>query len=144
MRIVKMMINGVWRGDVPDSPERARQRAAGREAFRARVSADGAGGFPAEGGGRYHLYVSHACPSAHRAILYRALKGLEEAVGMYVLHPRMGTPDGWTFTGSEGSTVNLARARTRRRSGGGSHIRRIPSVQFSSIGGMARLGSKRR
>ncbi|HSH41542.1 MAG TPA: glutathione S-transferase C-terminal domain-containing protein, partial [Arenicellales bacterium] len=96
---------------VPDSPERARQRAAGREAFRAWITADGAGRFPAEGGGRYHLYVSYACPWAHRTILYRALKGLEQTVGMSVLHPRMGTPDGWTFTDSEGSTIDRAGGR---------------------------------
>lgn len=106
-----MMVNGVWQGDVPDSSERARQRAEGRKAFRARITADGASGFPAAGGGRYHLYVSYACPWAHRTILYRALKGLEGAIGMSVLHPRMGTPDGWTFTGSDGSTIDQAGGR---------------------------------
>lgn len=105
-RTVKLMINGAWQGDVPDSPERVRQRAAGRNAFRARITADGAHGFPAEGGGRYHLYVSYACPWAHRVILYRILKGLEGIVGMSVLDPRMGTPDGWVFTDSEAGDID--------------------------------------
>lgn len=111
MRTVKMMIDGVWQGDVPDSPERERQRAQGRNAFRARVSADGSTGYRAEGGGRYHLYVSYACPWAHRAILYRTLKGLDDVVGMSVLHPRLGTPDGWAFTASGCGTVDSAGGR---------------------------------
>lgn len=111
MRTVKMMIDGVWRGDVPDTPARARQRAAGRSVFRARVTADGSSGFPAAGGGRYHLYVSYACPWAHRAIVYRAQKGLENVIGMSVLHPRLGTPDGWAFTASGGGTTDRAGGR---------------------------------
>ncbi len=69
--------------------------------FRAWVTADGApgpsgvGGFRAEPG-RYHLYVSHACPWAHRTMIARALKGLEPHVGASVVHPDM-EEDGWTF-----------------------------------------------
>ena len=47
-------------------------------AFRDRVTSDGAGGFSAEPG-RYHLYVSLACPWAHRTLIFRRLKGLEDA-----------------------------------------------------------------
>lgn len=50
---------------------------------------------PAEPG-RYHLYVSYACPWAHRAIITRAFRGLEGAVGMTVVDPKMG-PAGWAF-----------------------------------------------
>lgn len=56
----------------------------------------GIGGFKAEAG-RYHLYVSHACPWAHRAMIFRALKGLEEMITVSVVDWFMRT-DGWTFT----------------------------------------------
>ncbi|TCT02944.1 glutathione S-transferase family protein [Aquabacter spiritensis] len=54
--------------------------------FRNWVTADGASGFPAEAG-RYHLYVSYQCPWAHRALLYRALKGLQGAIGVSIAVP---------------------------------------------------------
>jgi glutathionyl-hydroquinone reductase len=55
----------------------------------------GKGGFKAEPG-RYHLYVSYACPWAHRALIFRALKGLENMVSLSVVAWFMGK-DGWTF-----------------------------------------------
>jgi putative glutathione S-transferase len=55
----------------------------------------GTGGFPAESG-RYHLYVSYACPWAHRTLIFRALKGLEDHITVSVVHPDM-LDDGWTF-----------------------------------------------
>ncbi|MEU8276745.1 glutathione S-transferase family protein [Microbispora bryophytorum] len=63
--------------------------------FRDRVTADGSGGSPAEPG-RYHLYVSMACPWAHRSVIVRALLGLEDVVSMSVVDPvRDGR--GWAF-----------------------------------------------
>jgi putative glutathione S-transferase len=56
---------------------------------------NGARGFPAESG-RYHLYVSYACPWAHRTLIFRALKGLEPHVSVDVVHPLLGD-EGWTF-----------------------------------------------
>ena len=55
----------------------------------------GTDGFKAESG-RYHLYVSLACPWAHRTLIFRALKGLTDHVELSVVHPDMLT-DGWTF-----------------------------------------------
>lgn len=55
----------------------------------------GTGGFQAESG-RYHLYVSLACPWAHRTLIFRALKGLTDHIDISVVHPDMLT-DGWTF-----------------------------------------------
>ena len=69
--------------------------------FRNWITADGSagpsgeGGFPAESG-RYHLYVSYACPWAHRALIFRKLKGLEPHIDLSVVHPDM-LEDGWTF-----------------------------------------------
>lgn len=70
--------------------------------FRDRITADGSSGFPAEPG-RYHLYVSLACPWAHRTLILRKLKGLEDAIGVSVVDPYMGD-DGWFFSDSPGAT----------------------------------------
>ena len=75
-----------------------------QSAFRERVSADGSSGFPAEAG-RYHLYVSLACPWASRAIIYRKLKGLEEAIPMTVVDP-VRDAKGWRFLDDDPDPVN--------------------------------------
>jgi len=72
--------------------------------FRDRVTVDGSSGFPAEAG-RYHLYVSLACPWAHRAIIVRRLKGLEHAIGMTVVDP-IRDERGWRFTAERPDPVN--------------------------------------
>ena len=66
-------------------------------AFRDRVTADGSSGYPAEPG-RYHLYVSLACPWAHRTVIVRMLKGLQDAIGMSVVDP-LRDERGWRFGG---------------------------------------------
>jgi len=67
--------------------------------FRNLVSGDGSTGFPLEAG-RYHLYVSRACPWAHRTIIGRRLMGLEEAIGVSYVHP-LRDERSWAFTGGE-------------------------------------------
>jgi glutathionyl-hydroquinone reductase len=85
--------------------------------FRSWITPDGSpgpsgnGGFAAEPG-RYHLYVSHACPWAHRTAIFRKLKGLETIISLSVVSTDM-LEYGWTFdteTGSTGDSVNHARA----------------------------------
>ena len=85
--------------------------------FRNWITADGSAGPSGEGGfaaqpGRYHLYVSHACPWAHRTMIYRHLKGLEDIIDVSVVHPLM--PEiSWVFGDYPGSTpdrVNGAHA----------------------------------
>ena len=70
------------------------------DAFRDWVTADGRSGFPAAAG-RYHLYVSLACPWAHRTIIVRALKRLEPAIGMTVVDP-IRDQRGWAFRNGPG------------------------------------------
>lgn len=62
----------------------------------------GDNGFAAEPG-RYHLYVSYACPWAHRALIFRALKGLEDVISVSVVHPLMPS-ESWVFGEYPGAT----------------------------------------
>ena len=71
------------------------------DAFRAWVTDDGSSPYPAAAG-RYHLYVSLACPWAHRIVLLRRLKKLENVVGMTVVDPVRNDEDGWAFTDGPG------------------------------------------
>ena len=79
--------------------------------FRNWITSDGSAGPSGEGGfaatsGRFHLYVSYACPWAHRALIFLKLKGLEEHISVSVVHPAM-LSDGWTFeTDDHGATVD--------------------------------------
>jgi putative glutathione S-transferase len=66
------------------------------DAFRDWVKADGSSGYPAQAG-RYHLYVSLACPWACRTVIVRKLKGLEDAIGMTIVDP-IRDERGWRFT----------------------------------------------
>jgi glutathionyl-hydroquinone reductase len=105
---MKLMVDGVWH---PDHPGGAGLGMAATpmacEAFTGRVTADGSSGFPAQAG-RYHLYVSHACPFAHRTMIVRALKKLEDAISVSVLHPRWAGSVGWYFAEGPDSTVDHA------------------------------------
>ncbi|HXF33415.1 MAG TPA: glutathione S-transferase family protein [Candidatus Acidoferrales bacterium] len=73
------------------------------DAFAGWVSADGGTGFRAEAG-RYHLYVSLACPWAHRTIVVRRLKRLEDAIGLTVVDPIRTDEEGWAFREGPGSS----------------------------------------
>lgn len=90
------LVDGVWRSGwfEPDS-KGAFQRA--QTTFRHRITE--AGEHRPEPG-RYHLYVSYACPWAHRTLITRALRGLEDAVSVTVVEPKMGA-DGWVFSKDE-------------------------------------------
>lgn len=70
--------------------------------IRNRISADGSSGFEAEPG-RYHLYVSLACPWAHRAVIVRRLLGLEDVISMSVVDP-IRDERGWAFRDGPGYT----------------------------------------
>jgi putative glutathione S-transferase len=93
---MKLMIDGIWRGDVVPPPEMAANRMIHDGSFRHKITNDGSSAFPAEPG-RYHLFVSYACPFAHRTLVVRVLKRLDEIVPVSILHPIWDTPDGWAF-----------------------------------------------
>jgi putative glutathione S-transferase len=101
-----MLVDGVWQDDVSRTKDGQFIRPIPR--FRNWVTPDGSPGPSGEGGfaaesGRYHLYVSLACPWAHRTVIFRKLKGLENVVSLSVVSPDM-LKDGWTFNRQEGST----------------------------------------
>jgi len=78
--------------------------------FRNWITKDGSAGPTGESGfaaepGRYHLYVSHACPWAHRTMIFRTLKGLEDVISVSVVHPLM-PAESWVFGDYPGATVD--------------------------------------
>jgi len=101
-----LLVDGQWRDQWYDTANSGGRFQRQDSAFRSWVTADGApgptgaGGFKAEAG-RYHLYVSLACPWAHRALIVRSLKGLEAMIDVSVVHWLM-RDKGWTFAGGEG------------------------------------------
>ena len=71
--------------------------------FRNKITADGSSGFKAEAG-RYHLYISWACPWAHRTAIMRKLKGLEDVIGMSVVHPEI-YENSWEFSSTDSGCI---------------------------------------
>ncbi len=101
-----MLVDGKWH-DVWYSTEESKGRFIRSAAqFRNWITKDGAAGptgsagFKAEAG-RYHLYISHACPWANRTLIFRTLKGLEDMISISVVHWHMGDA-GWTFAEGDG------------------------------------------
>jgi len=103
-----LLVNGEWKDRWYDTEKTKGRFVRWDSAFRNWVTRDGApgpsgeGGFPAEAG-RYHLYVSLACPWAHRALVFRELKGLHDAISVSIVHPHM-LDQGWAFGEFPGST----------------------------------------
>ncbi|CUH39745.1 Glutathionyl-hydroquinone reductase YqjG [Jannaschia seosinensis] len=103
------LVDGEWHDTWYDTDKHGGKFVRSTSGFRNWITADGSpgpsgeGGFPAEAG-RYHLYVSLACPWAHRTLIFRKLKGLEDLIAVSAVHPDM-LSDGWTFeTDFEGAT----------------------------------------
>ncbi|QJD59810.1 glutathione S-transferase family protein [Pseudomonas sp. gcc21] len=101
-----LLVEGQWVDRWYDTESTNGRFARSEAQFRNWVTPDGSpgpagdGGFQAEAG-RYHLYVSLACPWAHRTLIFRKLKGLESMISVSVVNPLMGE-HGWTFDPDEG------------------------------------------
>ncbi|WP_244829271.1 glutathione S-transferase family protein [Caballeronia sp. TF1N1] len=111
-----LLVDGQWQDKWYDTKSTGGRFVRKDAAFRNWVTADGAPGPSGEGGfkaeaGRYHLYVSLACPWAHRTLIVRALKGLQEMIDISVVHWLM-LENGWTFADGPGvvpDAINGAR-----------------------------------
>jgi len=87
--------DGKWQEGWYDTGKTAGEFVRTPSKFRSWITADGSSGYPAEPG-RYHLYVSLACPWAHRTLIARVLKGLQDAISVSVVEPVM--TEGWSFS----------------------------------------------
>lgn len=101
-----LLIDGKWHDQWYDTSSTGGRFIRSDAQFRNWITADGSPGPTGEGGfkaqpGRYHLYVSLACPWANRTLILRALKGLEDMISVSVVNPLM-AEHGWTFARDEG------------------------------------------
>ena len=109
-----LLVNGAWQEDISRTTNGRFVRPTTR--FRNFVTADGSAGPTGEGGfaaeaGRYHLYISLACPWAHRTLIFRALKKLDGVISLSVTDPLYGKT-GWEFgTARGGSTLDDANGK---------------------------------
>ncbi|MBV6414247.1 MAG: glutathione S-transferase family protein [Xanthomonadales bacterium] len=101
-----LLIDGQWQDQGYDTASTGGRFERSAARFRNWVTTDGSAGPSGRGGfkaepGRYHLYVSLACPWASRALIFRKLKGLEDRIGLSVVNPHLGS-EGWTFESGPG------------------------------------------
>lgn len=107
------LVDGVWHDVWYDTKASGGAFVRSNAKFRNWITADGAAGPTGDSGfkaesGRYHLYISNACPWAHRTMIFRKIKQLTDHISISVVHPDM-LSDGWTFKkddkGATGDTL---------------------------------------
>ncbi|BAQ61610.1 glutathione S-transferase [Geminocystis sp. NIES-3708] len=101
-----LLIDGVWHDQWYDTSKTQGKFVRQASQFRNWITPDGSAGITGKSGfkaelGRYHLYISLACPWAHRTLIFRTLKGLENIIPISIVHWFMGE-NGWTFASGEG------------------------------------------
>jgi putative glutathione S-transferase len=101
-----LLVDGKWHDQWYDTASTGGRFVRSDAQFRNWITPDGSAGPTGTGGfraepGRYHLYVSLACPWAHRTLIFRALKGLQKMISVSVVNPYMGD-HGWTFDPAPG------------------------------------------
>src|SRR5262245_5978615 len=112
-----VFVDGVWHSEWYDASANGGCFVPAEPVFRNWITPDGSpgpsgkGGFAAERG-RYHLYVSLACPYAHRTVIFRKLKDLESAISISILDPVMGE-QGWEFGASPGTIADTVNGKKR-------------------------------
>jgi putative glutathione S-transferase len=104
-----MMVEGKWTTEWNERDQSGKFNRT-PTAFRHQITADGSSGFKAEAG-RYHLYVSLACPWAHRTVIMRSLKGLEAAIGLSIVDPVL-SDKGWMFSDNPGAIPDAVNGAT--------------------------------
>jgi len=112
-----VFVDGVWHTEWYDAAKTGGRFVPAEPVFRNWVTADGSAGPSAEAGfaaerGRYHLYVSLACPYAHRTVIFRKLKELESVISISILDPVMGE-QGWEFGNSPGTIADTVNGKQR-------------------------------
>lgn len=106
-----MLVDGLWTSKWYDTKKTGGKFERSKAQFRNFVTKDGqpgptgVGGFEAEAD-RYHLYVSYACPWAHRTLIFRKLKQLEDYISVTVVDPRMPDEHGWTISEGQDPVLN--------------------------------------
>lgn len=101
-----MLVDGLWTNQWYDTKSTGGRFKRSEARFRNFVTKDGTAGPTGVGGfqaaaDRYHLYVSHACPWAHRTMIFRALKGLQDLISVSVVDAKMPDQHGWTIAKGE-------------------------------------------
>ena len=112
-----VFVDGVWHTQWYDAGANGGRFVPAEPVFRNWVTPDGKAGPSGEGGfaaerGRYHLYVSLACPYAHRTVIFRKLKELESVISMSILDPVMGE-QGWEFGTTPGTIADTVNGKHR-------------------------------
>src|SRR5215469_4368867 len=108
-----LLVDGVWQEDVSRTKDGHFVRPTAQ--FRNWVTRDGSPGPSGQGGfvaepGRYHLYISLACPWAHRTLIFRALKKLESVISVSIIEPLYGKT-GWEFGTARGGTADAVNGK---------------------------------
>jgi glutathionyl-hydroquinone reductase len=112
-----VFVDGVWHSEWYDMSANGGRFVPAEPVFRNWITPDGSAGPSGEGGfaaerGRYHLYVSLACPYAHRTVIFRKLKDLESAISISIVDPIMGE-QGWEFGDSPGTVADTVNGKKR-------------------------------